>query len=71
VGHGRPGHDPDPGAAGRPASADLIERSDDLGRLAPGHLADVIGVPGDPTADITCTQDVRFVMKDGQVHLRP
>ncbi len=29
-------------------SADLIERAHDLGRLAPGYLADVIAVPGDP-----------------------
>lgn len=50
-------------------SAELIERNRDLGRLAPGYLADVIGVPGDPTADITMTQDVRFVMKDGQIYL--
>ena len=29
-------------------SADLVERSHDLGQLAPGYLADVIAVPGDP-----------------------
>ena len=46
-------------------SAELIDRSHDLGRLAPGYLADIIAVPGDPTDDITITEDVRFVMKDG------
>ena len=49
-------------------SADLIDRSHDLGRLAPGYLADIIAVPGDPSEDITQTQDVRFVMKDGTIH---
>ena len=34
-------------------------------------LADIIGVPGDPLTDITTTQQVRFVMKDGKVHKRP
>jgi imidazolonepropionase-like amidohydrolase len=48
-------------------SAELIAMDDELGRLAPGYLADVIAVPGDPTRDIKVTQDVRFVMKDGQV----
>ena len=52
-------------------SAELIDRTHDLGRLAPGYLADVIAVPGDPSGDITLTQDVRFVMKDGEVHKRP
>jgi imidazolonepropionase-like amidohydrolase len=50
-------------------SAELIERDHDLGRLAPGYLADIIAVPGDPTGDITVTQHVRFVMKDGRIHL--
>jgi imidazolonepropionase-like amidohydrolase len=48
-------------------SAELLDVSD-RGRLAPGLLADVIAVPGDPTADITALQDVRFVMKGGRVH---
>jgi imidazolonepropionase-like amidohydrolase len=49
-------------------SAELINRSHDLGRLAAGYLADIIAVPGDPSADITTTEDVRFVMKDGIVY---
>ena len=52
-------------------SAELIQREHELGRIAEGYLADIIAVPGDPTADITMTQDVRFVMKDGVVHARP
>ncbi len=49
-------------------SAELIEREHDLGRLAPGYLADIIAVPGDPSQDIKVTKDVRFVMKDGDVY---
>ena len=52
-------------------SAELIQREHELGRIAEGYLADIIAVPGDPTADIAMTQDVRFVMKDGVVHARP
>ena len=48
-------------------SAELIQ-AEDLGRLVPGFLADIIAVPGDPSEDITVTQDVRFVMKDGVVY---
>ena len=50
-------------------SADLIE-ADDLGRIAPGMLADIIGVPGDPLDDITSVQQVQFVMQGGRVHKR-
>ena len=48
-------------------SAELIE-APDLGRIAPTMLADIVGVRGDPLADITVFQDVRFVMKGGKVH---
>ena len=48
-------------------SAELID-VDDRGRLEPGLLADVIAVPGDPLADIGVTEDVRFVMKGGEVY---
>src|SRR5262249_12113440 len=39
-------------------SAALID-VDDRGRLEPGVFADVIAVPGDPTADIAVTEQVR------------
>ena len=48
-------------------SAELIG-VDDRGRLAEGLLADIIAVPGDPSEDITVTEDVRFVMKDGNIY---
>lgn len=48
-------------------AAELIEVTD-RGRLEPGLLADVIAVPGDPLADISVTEQVRFVMKGGQVY---
>jgi len=51
-------------------SAELIEADDELGRIAPGYLADVIAVAGDPSRDISSTLDVRFVMKNGEVFKR-
>jgi imidazolonepropionase-like amidohydrolase len=50
-------------------AAELIDRRD-LGRIAPGMVADIIGVPGDPTSEIAVTQNVKFVMKDGAVYKR-
>ena len=51
-------------------SAELVQ-VDDRGKLMPGLLADIIAVPGDPTEDITMTEDVRFVMKGGVVYKQP
>ena len=48
-------------------AAELID-VDDRGRLEEGLLADIIAVPGDPLADITMTESVRFVMKGGQIY---
>ncbi|MBV7703847.1 amidohydrolase family protein [Nocardia nova] len=55
--------------AGTINAAELID-ADDRGRIAPGLLADIIGVPGNPVDDITVTQDVRFVMKGGKVYVQ-
>jgi imidazolonepropionase-like amidohydrolase len=49
--------------------AELLRRSD-LGTLAPGKLADVVAVRGDPLANIDSLADprhIRLVVKDGRV----
>jgi imidazolonepropionase-like amidohydrolase len=48
------------------ADADLLGIAQKTGTLEKGKLADVIAMPGDPTADITATERVSFVMKDGK-----
>jgi imidazolonepropionase-like amidohydrolase len=48
-------------------AAELIE-VEDRARLAPGLLADVIAVPGDPLTDIGAVENVTFVMKGGRIH---
>lgn len=48
-------------------AAELLGR-DDLGLLAPGKLADIVAMPGNPIADIRATATVDFVMKNGIVY---
>lgn len=48
-------------------NARLLHRENDFGRVAPGMLADLVAVEGDPTASITQLRRVNFVMKGGQV----
>ena len=48
-------------------AADLLGWSDRIGAVAPGLLADLIAVPGDPLADPTLLEHVSFVMKGGVV----
>ncbi len=47
--------------------ADLLGWSDRIGTLDPGKYADIIAVDGDPLKDITTLQNVKFVMKGGEV----
>jgi imidazolonepropionase-like amidohydrolase len=49
-------------------AADLLGKSDVLGSLKPGKFADLVAVPGDPLADVTLLENVRFVMKGGTVY---
>jgi imidazolonepropionase-like amidohydrolase len=48
-------------------AADLFGIAQKVGTLEKGKLADVIAIPGDPTADITATERVSFVMKEGKI----
>jgi imidazolonepropionase-like amidohydrolase len=46
--------------------ADLLGWSDKVGTLEPGKWADVVAVDGDPLADVTTLERVKFVMKGGE-----
>ena len=48
-------------------AAEMLGWQDRVGSVEPGKFADLVAVAGDPIADITEIERVRFVMKDGQV----
>jgi imidazolonepropionase-like amidohydrolase len=56
--------------AGTVNAAELLGIAD-IGRLEAGTLADIVAVPGDPLQNIRVLEDVRFVMKDGEVYRSP
>jgi imidazolonepropionase-like amidohydrolase len=46
--------------------AELLHKEKDLGTIAPGRIADVILINGDPLADIRATRSVRTVIMNGK-----
>ena len=48
-------------------AADLIGWPDKVGSLQPGHFADLIAVIGDPLSDVKALENVKFVLKGGDV----
>lgn len=49
------------------SDAELLGIAQKVGTLEKGKLADIIAMPGDPIADITVTERVSFVMKEGKI----
>ncbi len=52
-------------------AAALLGKESELGTLAPGAYADLVGMKEDPLKDITATERVSFVMKEGVVVVPP
>ena len=48
-------------------AAELCGLAEDIGRLAKGKLADVIGVEGDPLQDVSALRQVKTVIQGGRV----
>ncbi len=48
-------------------AAEMLDMKGEIGVLAPGALADIVAVTGDPLKDVDVLEHVRFVMKDGAV----
>ena len=49
-------------------AAELIDRSDDIGTIEAGKLADIIALDESPLENIEALLDVDFVMKGGLVY---
>lgn len=52
-------------------NAELLGISGQIGTLEVGKLADIVAMPGDPTTDITATERVLFIMKEGKIQRQP
>ena len=57
--------------AGTANAARLLGWQDRIGTLAPGKLADVVAVAGDPMQNVQTLETAVFVMKNGVVYREP
>jgi imidazolonepropionase-like amidohydrolase len=53
-------------------NAEIVQRSGDLGVIAPGAIADILVVDGKPLKDISVLtepeKNLRLIMKDGEIY---
>ena len=65
----RAGQDPmDAMVAAQSRAAESLKLEREIGSIAPGMLADIIALDGDPLKEITAVRRVVFVMKAGRVY---
>jgi imidazolonepropionase-like amidohydrolase len=53
--------------AGTVNAADLLGWSDRVGTIEPGKFADLVAVSDDPIANVRVLENIRFVMKGGEL----
>ena len=54
-------------AASTHVSAGVLDRANELGRVAEGYLADLIAVRGDPLSDVSVCRKPALVIKNGRI----
>ena len=52
-------------------AAEMLNKKSSIGQIAPGFLANIIAVKGNPLDDISMLQHVKFVMKEGRIYVLP
>ena len=50
------------------SAAELLGWTGKVGRIAPGHYADIVAVKADPLANVTVLEHIDFVMKGGEIY---